>query len=86
MYKQIAKLSLEELKSRLHVNEIEIDYDDELVDYLYQHSYNPEFGARPIKRYIQDHIENAIAYFMLENDTKAMRIMVENDKIVVKAN
>lgn len=85
MYQQIAKLTLEELKTRLQENEIEIDYDQNVIDYLYQNSYNPEFGARPIKRFVQDHIETAIAYYMLENDEKKMRIVVEDDQIKIKA-
>lgn len=86
MYKQIAKLSLEELRTRLEENEIMIDYNDDVIEYLYENSYNPEFGARPIKRYIQDHIENAIAYFMLENDTKAMHITIKDGKVVITPN
>lgn len=83
MYKQIAKLSLDDLVTRLKDNEIEIDYNDEVIDYIATNSYNPEFGARPIKRYVQDHIENKIAYFMLEHDTKAMHIVIENDQIEI---
>ncbi len=83
MYKQIAKLSLDDLVTRLKDNEIEIDYNDEVIDYVATNSYNPEFGARPIKRYVQDHIENKIAYFMLEHDTKAMHIVIENNQIEI---
>lgn len=84
MYKQIAELTLIDLQTRLKDNEIIVDYSSDVIDYLYQNSYNPEFGARPIKRFVQDHIENAIAYFMLENDTKSMRVEIEDERVVVK--
>ncbi len=84
MYKEIAKLSLTDLQKRLADNDIMISYDDELVEYVAKHSYTPEFGARPIKRYIQARIENKIAYFMLEHDTKSVMIEVIDNEVKLK--
>ncbi|WOO88434.1 AAA family ATPase [Mollicutes bacterium LVI A0078] len=81
MYKQIVKLTLEELKTRLVENEITIDYDQDVIDYVYENSYNPEFGARPIKRFVQDHIETAIAYQMLREDSRNLTIKISENEL-----
>ncbi len=81
MYKQIVGLTLDELKTRLIENEITIDYDQAVIDYVYENSYNPEFGARPIKRFVQDHIETAIAYNMLQTDNKNLTIKVVDNEL-----
>lgn len=83
MYKQIVKLTLEELKTRLVENEITIDYDQDVIDYVYENSYNPEFGARPIKRFVQDHIETTIAYQMLKEDSRNLTIKVINNELSI---
>lgn len=83
MHEAITKLSLEQLVTRLSENEIIVNYDDELIKYVSDNAYNPEFGARPIKRYIQDHVENKIAYYLLENDTKQVSLTIVDDKIVI---
>lgn len=83
MHEAITKLSIKQLVTRLGENEIVVSYDDELIKYISNNAYNPEFGARPIKRYIQDHVENKIAYYLLENDTKQVELSIADDKIVV---
>lgn len=84
MYKQISKLSIDELVKRLADNEINMSYDEQVVDYVFENSFNPEFGARPIKRYVQDHLETKIAYFMLEHDSKDMHFKVEDNQLVLE--
>ncbi|MFV0288599.1 MAG: ATP-dependent Clp protease ATP-binding subunit [Mycoplasmatales bacterium] len=83
MYKEITKKLLKELQVRLQDNEISLTYDKELLDYIYEVSYKEQFGARPIKRFIQSQIENQIALFILKNPKQALRIMIENDKIQI---
>ncbi len=84
MYKQIIKLSLEQLKTKMQESEINLDIDEQLVDYIYEKSFTPEFGARPIKRYIQDHLETKIAYYLLENDSDSLQISIVDGHIIVK--
>ncbi len=83
MYKQIVKLTLEGLISRLAENELNVTYSSDLIDFVYEQSYNPEFGARPIKRFVQDHIETKIAYHMLEHDNSNLNIQLLDNQIVI---
>lgn len=83
MYKQITELNLEQLKLRLVENEIDINYDSNVVNYVAKNSFNREFGARPIKRYIQDHIESKIAYHILNTNQKDIKLSISNDQLLV---
>lgn len=81
MYQQITKLSLDELTARLKENEIEVTYDPEVIEFIAENSFNPEFGARPLKRYIQDYIETKVSYKLLESDSKKMNISIDDNQI-----
>ncbi len=83
MYKQIVKLTLDGLVKRLGENEIEVSYSNDIIDFVYDKSYNPEFGARPIKRFVQDHIETKIAYYMLEHETNKMQLTLADNEISI---
>ncbi len=59
--KKIIVLQLEVLRKRLAELSIELVYDTKAITLILKETYNPEFGARPVRRYIQDKIEDAIA-------------------------
>jgi ATP-dependent Clp protease ATP-binding subunit ClpC len=67
---QIAKLLLQDLNKRLAGKEISIKITDDLARRVAQLGYQPEFGARPMKRVIQDKIEDQIAQRLLKGDVK----------------
>ena len=54
--REIARLQLELVKNRLQVKGIQLTYDESLVDKLIQEGFDPAFGARPLKRVIQDQV------------------------------
>ncbi len=59
---QIANLMLAKLKKRILSNKgIEVDFAQEVVAIIATKGSNPQFGARPMNRYIQEHIEQIIA-------------------------
>ena len=64
--KQVAVLQLGKLNKRLESKGIEIELNPLLVESIAQNGYSPEFGARPMKRWIADKIEDEIAKGMLE--------------------
>ncbi|WP_426461289.1 ATP-dependent Clp protease ATP-binding subunit [Mycoplasma hafezii] len=67
--KEIIKLELNKLKDRIYESKsIILDFDDKVVSKIVQDAYDPEYGARPIKRYIQKHIESFIAFKIIEGD------------------
>lgn len=59
--KEIIELQLNDLKKQLARNGILIDYSDYAIDYLVENGYDPQFGARPLKRLIQKKIVNELS-------------------------
>jgi ATP-dependent Clp protease ATP-binding subunit ClpC len=62
----IARLLLERTKRRLEAQGIEIEFTDEAVELLAAGGFDPEFGARPLRRTIQRRVDNALSRMMLE--------------------
>ncbi len=67
---EIARLQLEALNKRLAKNDIQLVITDELLECVAEGGYNPEFGARPMKRFIADKIEDPIAKGLLSEEIK----------------
>ena len=84
---QIVELMLADVNKRLSSNNIHLDVTDKVKEKLVDLGYDPKMGARPLRRTIQDHIEDAITDFYLENpsekDLKA--VMTSNGKIQIKS-
>ena len=59
--KKIIILQMDILKERLKELKIALEYDTKAISLILKETYNPEFWARPVRRYIQDKIEDAIA-------------------------
>ena len=84
---QIVNLMLDDVNHRLATNDIHLEVTEKVKEKLVDLGYDPKMGARPLRRTIQDHIEDAITDFYLENpsekDLKA--IMTSNGKILIKS-
>jgi ATP-dependent Clp protease ATP-binding subunit ClpA len=65
---KIAKLMLDNLNNRLAEKKISLGITSELLEKIVELGYNPEYGARPMRRVIQDKIENLISKKILENN------------------
>jgi ATP-dependent Clp protease ATP-binding subunit ClpB len=65
--KEIVKIQIELVKKRLAEKEIELVVGDSVVELLAKEGYNPQYGARPLKRMIQDKILNPVASMMISN-------------------
>ena len=63
---QIAYLLLEKVKDRLDVKGIHMEMEDAAVAELAKKGYDPQYGARPLRRVIQDEVDNQIATILLE--------------------
>ena len=85
---QIVSLMLDDVNQRLAVNAIHLDVTDKVKEKLVDLGYDPKMGARPLRRTIQEHIEDAITDFYLEHpDQKELKaIMTSNGKIVIRAS
>ncbi len=66
--KQIAQLQINRLRARLAERDYSLDITDEALDYLAATGYDPVYGARPLKRSIQQHVENPLAQQILSGD------------------
>jgi ATP-dependent Clp protease ATP-binding subunit ClpC len=64
--RQITGLILEETKRRLHAQDITVDFTPEAVDWLAQRGFQPEFGARPLRRTIQREVDNRLSAMLLD--------------------
>ena len=65
---QIVDLQIAELQSRLDDKKISLSISDSAKKYIAKNGYDPLFGARPLKRYIQKHIENPLSMMIIEGD------------------
>lgn len=83
MYKQITSLALDKLVARMKDIDISLSYTSQVVDYIAANSFNPEFGARPINRYIVDYVETKIGYFLLQEEEKQVKLDIVDEQIVI---
>lgn len=67
---QIAKLQIKKIQKRLEEKGIKIEVSDETLRNYATEAYNPDFGARPLKRLLQDRIENVVAKSIIEGKIK----------------
>ena len=82
---QIVDLLLKEMKTQLQEEKMEVEITEEVKEKIVELSYEPAFGARPLRRAIQEYIEDSIAEFILENQNiNKLKVQVEDGQIVVK--
>ncbi|NJP34569.1 ATP-dependent Clp protease ATP-binding subunit [Micromonospora thermarum] len=65
--RQITELLLEDTRRRLHAQDIQVDFTTAGIDWLAEHGYQPEFGARPLRRVIQREVDNRLSRMLLES-------------------
>ncbi len=76
--RQITELLLEETRRRLHAQDIEVDFTTAGTDWLAEHGYQPEFGARPLRRVIQREVDNHLSRMLLEQQlSPGQRVTVD---------
>ena len=81
---QIVDLMLADVNAQISRNEIHLDVTQAVKEKLVDLGYDPKMGARPLRRTIQDHIEDAIADFYIEHpEHKMLTADVIDDQIVI---
>jgi len=63
--KKIVSLQIDIVKKRLELKEIKLEVSEAVLEYLGKEGYNPQYGARPLKRLIQTKILTPVASFMI---------------------
>ena len=84
---QIVDLMLDDVNKRLSSNSIHLDVTDKVKEKLVDLGYDPKMGARPLRRTIQDYIEDAITDYYLENpsEKELKAVMTSKGKIMIKS-
>ncbi|MGI6083988.1 MAG: ATP-dependent chaperone ClpB [Acetivibrionales bacterium] len=78
--KEIVKLVIKTLSNRLAEKEIRIKSTEAALDYIVKNGWNPEYGARPVKRFIQKQIETELGRQMIKG------IISEGDTAIVDSD
>ena len=77
---------LKEISYRLSEKQLKLELSDAAREKVIEESFDPQFGARPIKRYVTQHIETLIAHKLIESDLKpgnTLYIDVVNDNFTI---
>ena len=81
---RIADLVLKDINKRLQDKRLHIEIKKAALDFILENAYEPGFGARPLKRYIQKHVETLAAKCILEDKVKEgdkIEIVLENGEL-----
>jgi len=65
---QIVDYELTKLRSRLHEKDIELELEDSAKEFLIKKGYNPDYGARPLRRAIEQYIEDPLSEALLKEE------------------
>jgi len=85
--KSIATIQLHALQTRLKGRDYHLTFNEDSIDLLVNAGYDPAYGARPLKRAVQQLLENALAQKILSDElvkNKTILADVENDQIIFK--
>ena len=85
--KDIVRLSLKSVEEKLKDRYIQLNFSEPVVEYLATNAYDPQYGARPLRRYIQKQLETSLAKLILSNKIKErdkVDVVLENGEIEFK--
>ena len=83
----IITLMMADLNSRLKDRELSVVLSDTATDFIVEHGYDPVYGARPLKRFLQKHVETLSAKLILADEVSmgdVIYIDVEDEKLVAR--
>jgi ATP-dependent Clp protease ATP-binding subunit ClpC len=69
--RQITRLLLEQTRRRMHAQHVTVHFGAAAVDWIAEHGFQPEFGARPMRRTIQREIDNQLSRMLLDGQISA---------------
>ena len=86
--KQVVNIQLQQMQQRLQQSGIKLIIDASVITYLSQEGYNPQFGARPLKRLIQRVILNELSRALLtdniQKELPIQAILADQNKVIFK--
>ncbi|WP_312427742.1 ATP-dependent chaperone ClpB [Lacrimispora sp.] len=72
----IVDLLLADLNKRIEDRELKIELTDQAKEFVVEQGYDPVYGARPLKRYLQKHVETLAARIILGDEVRAGNVIV----------
>ena len=84
----IITLMMADLNSRLKDRELSVELSDAATSFIVEHGYDPVYGARPLKRFLQKHVETLSAKLILADQVQMGDVIymdVKDDKLVAEA-
>ncbi|WAA13428.1 ATP-dependent chaperone ClpB [Fervidibacillus halotolerans] len=87
--KQIVVKLMKELEGRLSNQQIRLDVDEKAMEFIAEHGFDPVYGARPLKRYIQREVETRLAKAIISgniHENQQVTITVENGDLFIKSS
>ena len=87
--REIVQLQFNKLQSMLSKNGMNLNITDRAVVWIAEQGFDPQFGARPVKRIMQRHLVNELSKMILAgivNQEKPVMIDLEGDKLIFKNN
>ena len=81
----IIKLQFQRVQARLSDRKITLDFDQSAMDFLCEKGYDPTMGARPVKRAIQNYVENTLARELLAGSVlegETIKVRSEDGKLI----
>ena len=81
--KEIVDLQMEDVAGRLRENGLEVELSEQAREWLAEKGYNPDFGARPLTRALQKHIESPLSKKLLAGDFNrgdGIKVEVDSDQ------
>ena len=85
--REILRMQMHDLKEKLAENGVSVDFTEGFVDYMSTKGYEPQYGARPIKRLMQKELINLLAKSILDGHVRrdsVITVDVEDGQIVVR--
>ncbi len=76
--RQITELMLQETRRRLHAQNVTLEFTPAAVDWIAEHGFQPEFGARPMRRVIQREVDNELSRRLLNGQINPGQTVVVN--------
>ncbi|MHA1990090.1 MAG: ATP-dependent chaperone ClpB [Candidatus Hodarchaeales archaeon] len=83
----IVEIQLELVQKQLHSQNITLEVSEEVKTYLAGQGYDPAFGARPLRRAIQKHLQNPIADYLLSHQIDKLTVLkakMKNEQIIIE--
>lgn len=85
-FRLIAKKMLQNLVKRLDEQEVDLEYSEDVLDWIVKEGTDAEFGARPLKRFIQRYVETVVAKEIIKGDLKdgqKLMLTMEDGKLLI---